>query len=255
MEALRIEGLCKNFGGLHVLDTLSFSVKPKEHVAIIGPNGAGKTTLLNVLTGELSATAGRIHLFGQDVTTMPTYRRAHAGLARSFQITRLFPNLTVLNNILLALHGMKPSRFQMFRPATTYDEVLVKAQALLELVELWEKRNSLQQAISYGEQRKMEIILSLASEPKLLLLDEPTAGLSIDEIPAFTNTIKSLARDTAVLMAAHDMDVVFDVAERVLVLYFGRIIAEGTPEEIQANPTVKEIYLGTQETTANAEVS
>jgi len=255
MEALKIEGLSKNFGGLQVLKEVSLSVEAGEYVAIIGPNGAGKTTLLNVITGELSATTGRIYIFGQEITTTPTHRRAHIGLARSFQITRLLPSLGVLDNILLSLHGMRPSRFQMFRPITAYNETLAQAQRLLELIDLWEKRDELVQTMSYGEQRKMEIAISLAAEPKLLLLDEPSAGLAVGEIPAFTNMIKSLAKGTAVFFSAHDMDVVFDLAHRVVVLYYGQIIAQGTPKEIQANPTVKEIYLGSEEGTADAGVS
>lgn len=255
MEALKLEGLSKNFGGLQVLRDLSLSIEAGEYVALIGPNGAGKTTLLNVITGELSAATGSIYVFGQEITTMPTHRRAHAGLARSFQITHLLPNLSVLDNISLALHGIKPSRFQMFRPMTAYGELLAKAQRLLELIDLWEKREEPVQTISYGEQRKMEVALSLASEPKLLLLDEPTAGLAIGEILVFTNIIKTLARGTTLFFAAHDMDVVFDLADRVAVLYFGQIIAQGTPKEIQANPMVKEIYLGSEEGTPDAGVS
>lgn len=226
---------------------ISFEVEAGEHVAIIGPNGAGKTTLLNVVTGELPSTGGRICISGRDVTNMPTHRRAHIGLARSFQISRLFPNLTVLDNMLLAIYGLRSSRFQMFRSAVAYEEVMDKAHGLLKLADLFEKRNDLVQNISYGEQRELEIVLSLASEPKLLLLDEPTAGLAIAEITGFTKMIKTLARDTATLFTAHDMDVVFDLADRVLVIYFGQIIAQGTPREIQADPKVREVYLGIEE--------
>ena len=255
MEALKIEGLSKNFGGLQVLKELSFSVEAGEKVAIIGPNGAGKTTLLNVVTGELSITAGQIYIFGQEITHMSTHRRAHIGLARSFQITRLFYDLTVLVNVRLAVQGTSPSRYQMFRPFVAYNKALAKARELLELVDLWEKRNELVKDVSYGEQRKMEIILSLASDPKVLLLDEPSAGLAIAEIPGFINIIKALARDVTVIFSAHDMDVVFGLADRIAVLYYGEIVAEGAPEEIQANPLVKEIYLGLEEDALNAEVS
>lgn len=255
MEALKIEGLSKRFGALEVLKGVSLTVEAGEYVAIIGPNGAGKTTLLNVITGELPATAGRVYIFGQDITTMPTHRRAHTGLARSFQITRVFPNLTVLQNISLALQGIKPSRYQMFRSTTAYGDVIAKAQRLLELIDLWAKREELMQTISYGEQRKMEIALSLASEPRVLLLDEPSAGLAIAEIPDFINTIKTVTKDTTLVFAAHDMDVVFGLADRVVVLYYGQFIAEGTPKEIQANPAVREIYLGGEEGEATARVS
>ena len=244
MEALRVEKLSKNFGGLHVLSDLYLGVEVGERVAIIGPNGAGKTTLLNVLSGELPASGGETYLFGQEITGMPTYRRAHMGLSRSFQITHLASYLTVLDNILLALHGVKPSRYQMFRPTAAYEQILAKAQQQLELIDLWEKRDNMAQTISYGEQRKLAIALTLALEPKILLLDEPSAGLDIAEIPAFINTVKSLTEDTTTILCAHDMDVVFDLADRVVVLYFGRIVAQGTFEEIQADQTVKEIYLG-----------
>ena len=252
MEAVRIEALSKSFGGLQVLRDVSTTVQAGEYVAIIGPNGAGKTTLLNVITGGLSATAGRIYLFGKDVTTKPPYQRTHLGLARSFQINSLFYDLAVLDNVLLALHGTRPSRYQMFRPAPSYHELMAKAQGLLEGIDLWGKRNELMQNIAYGEQRRMEIVLSLATEPKLLLLDEPSAGLDISEIPAYINMIKALTKGTTLIFAAHDMDVVFGLAERVLVLYFGQFIADGKPEEIKADLKVKEIYLGVEEDKAGA---
>jgi len=255
MEALKLDRVSKNFGGLQVLREVSLTVEAGEYVAVIGPNGAGKTTLFNIITGELSATAGRVHIFGQEITTMPTHCRVHLGLGRSFQITHLLAGLTVLDNMLLALHGTNPSRYQMFRPSTAYDELLAKAQKLLEPADLWGRRDAPVMAISYGEQRKMEIALSLASEPKLLLLDEPTAGLAIADIPSFISTIKTLATGNTLLFAAHDMDVVFGLADRVVVLYFGQIIAQGTPEEIQADPKVKEIYLGIEEDRADAEAS
>jgi branched-chain amino acid transport system ATP-binding protein len=255
MEALKIEGLSKNFGGLQVLKELFLSVEAGEYVAIIGPNGAGKTTLINIISGEISASTGQIYIFGEAVTDMPTYRRSHIGVARSFQITRLFRNLTVLDNVSLALHGQRPSRYQIFRPAAAYDKVHTEAQRLIESIDLWEKKDQLLQTISYGERRKMEVVLSLASKPKLLVLDEPTAGLAIAEIPAFTNMIRKLAKGTTLLFAAHDMDVVFSLADRVVVLYFGQMIAQGTPEEIQVDPRVRKIYLGMEEDSAIAEAS
>jgi branched-chain amino acid transport system ATP-binding protein len=254
MEALKIEGLSKNFGALEVLRDVSLTVKTGECVAIIGPNGAGKTTLLNVVSGELVPTAGRIYILGQEVTRIPTHRRVHTGLSRSFQLTRVFPNLTILQNILLALHGIRPSCYQMFRPTIAYNNLVAKAQKLLELINLWGKRNELACAISYGEQRKMEIALSLASEPKLLLLDEPSAGLDIGEIPDFVKTMKTLVKDITLVFSAHDMEVVFGLANRVVVLYYGKFIADGTPKEIKANPTVREIYLGVEEGDTRARV-
>jgi branched-chain amino acid transport system ATP-binding protein len=251
MEALRIENLDLSYGGLEVLKGLSLTVEERERVAIIGPNGAGKTTLLNVLDGTLRATAGRVYLFGKEITNKPIHSRTHLGLGRSFQITQLFPKLTLFHNMLLAVYGIKPSRYQMYRPTTGSDEILAETRRLLEVINLWEKREEPMEAVSYGEQRRMEFILSLASKPKLLMMDEPSAGLSVDEVPALIDTIKTLARDTTLIFAEHDMDVVFGLAKRVVVLYFGQIIADGTPEKIQADPSVQEIYLGIEEGKAN----
>lgn len=252
IEALRIEGLSKDFGGLRVLRDISLTIEAGERTAIIGPNGAGKTTLFNVITGELSATAGHVYIFGQEISTMPAHRCAHVGLARSFQITRLFSNLTVLQNILLALQGIKHSRYQMFRPITAYKDLFAKAQELLGLIDLWEKRNDPVKAISYGEQRKLEIALSLASDPKLLLLDEPSSGLTAAESNNIIDMIRNLGSDITAVIVAHDMDLIFGVADRIIVLHYGQIIAEGTPEEIQADPRVREIYMGIGEGRVNA---
>lgn len=247
MEALRVEGLSKNFGGLPALQYVSFSMEVGERLAIIGPNGAGKTTLLNLLNGQLSATAGRIYLYGQDITNLPTYRRAHRGQARAFQLTTLFLNLTVLDNALLAIHGTKPSRFQMFRSTHAYKRLYTKAEELLGAIDLWGRRDDPVKNISYGDQRKLEIALSLASEPKLLLLDEPSSGLTPAESAALVDMIHNLVADVTVLIVAHDMDLVFGIADRIIVLHYGQIIADGTPEEIQANPSVKEVYMGITE--------
>lgn len=255
MEALRVEGLSKKFGGLQVLTEVSFTIEVGEKVALIGPNGAGKTTLINLLSGELSPTAGRIYLLGQEVTTMPAHRRIHLGLGRSFQVPTLFTSLTLLEAILLAIQGTKPSRYQMLRPITSYQDTLAQAKKLLGTLGLWEKRYELMQTLSHGELRGMELSLSLASQPKVLLLDEPSAGLTKAETDTLINMIQGLAKDTTVLFVAHDMDMVFGLAKRIIVLYFGRVIAQGTPEEIQRDSKVKEIYLGTEESAANAGIS
>jgi len=255
MEALRVEGLSKDFGGVHALSDVSFSLEVGDRLAIIGPNGAGKTTLFNLINRQLSPTSGRIYFFGQDITTMATHRCAHLGQARSFQIISLFPSLTVLDNTLITLHGTKRSRFQMFRPIIGYKHLLAKAQEILTTVALWEKRNEPVKNISYGEQRRLEIALTLASEPRLLLLDEPSSGLTSAESGDITAMIHRLGRDITVLLVAHDMDLVFGVAERIIVLHYGKIIANGTPEEIQADPQVKEIYMGIEENTGNAAAS
>jgi len=247
MEALRVEGLSKNFGGVSAVDNVSFGVEVGEHLVIIGPNGAGKTTLFNLINGQLPATAGRIYFFGQEITDMPTHRRAHLGQARAFQIISLFLNLSVLDNALLALHGTKPYRFKLFRPINHYKFISDKAQETLKALDLWEKKDELVKNLSYGEQQRMEIGLSLAPQPKLLLLDEPSAGLTMEECSGIIDMIKNLGLDITVIIVDHDMDLVFGVAERIVVLHYGQIIAHGTPEEIQADPRVKEIYLGIEE--------
>lgn len=255
MEALKLDKVYKKYGGLRVLDELSLIIEQGEYVGVIGPNGAGKTTLLNVITGAVSCNSGHIFMFGRDVTNLPTYVRVHLGLGRSFQVISLLSDLSVLQNIFLALHGIKPSRYEMLRAYDAHDELLTKAHDLLQPIGLWEKKDELAKSISYGEQRKLEIVISLALESKLLLLDEPTAGLSIPEVPVFVNTIKALAAGTTVLFTSHDMDVVFALAQRVVVLYYGQIIAQGTPEEIRSNLRVKEIYLGIEENGAHAQAS
>jgi branched-chain amino acid transport system ATP-binding protein len=247
MEALRVEGLSKNFGGVSALDNVSFGVEVGERLVIIGPNGAGKTTLFNLINGQLPATSGRISFLGQDITAIPTHRRAHLGQARAFQIISLLLNLSVVDNALLALHGTKPYRFKLFRPITHYKRISDKVQETLEALDLWGKRHELVKKLSYGEQRRMEIALSLALEPKLLLLDEPSAGLTMEECSGIIDMIKNLGLDITVIIVDHDMDLVFGVAERIIVLHYGQIIADGTPEQIQTDPRVKEIYLGIEE--------
>jgi len=253
MEALRVDGLSKNFGGVQALRDVSFLMEAGERTAIIGPNGAGKTTLFNLLNGQLHPSTGRIYFFGRDITTIATNRRARLGQARSFQFTNLFLNLTVLKNVLLALHGTRPSAYQMFHSITAYKHLLTKAEELLGAMDLWQKRDLHVKDLSYGEQRKLEIALSIASEPRLWLLDEPNTGLTTAESADVIDRINSLGRDITVIIIAHDMDVVFSVAERIIVLHYGEIIADGTPEEISAHPKVKEIYMGIEEGKGNAE--
>ena len=252
MEALRVKDLSKDFGGVRAVRHVSFSVEAGEHLVIIGPNGAGKTTLFNLLDGQLPPTTGRVYLFGQEITHKAAHHRAHLGIARSFQLTTLFLNLTVLENVLLALQGTRPSRFQMFRSATAYEHLYNQAKALLDSMDLWEKKDDSVNAISYGEQRKLEIALSLALEPKLLLLDEPSTGLTTAESADITDMIRNLGRDITVILVAHDMDLVFGVAERIIVLHYGEIIAEGTSEQISTDPRVREIYMGSEEAMGNA---
>jgi branched-chain amino acid transport system ATP-binding protein len=245
------EGLClvleevtKHFGGLRAVDGIDLEVRRGERRAIIGPNGAGKTTLFNLITGELAVTRGKIRLFGQDITHLPPHRRAALGIGRTFQIMNLFPKLTVLENVLLAVQGLKPTKYVMFKSLQAFPELLDRARRLLEQVGLWERRDLPITSLSYGEQRQVEVLLALAGSPKLLLLDEPTAGLSPAETRVIVGIIRSLDPAITVLLIEHDMDVAFEVAERITVLHFGKVLAEGTREEIRANPEVQSIYLG-----------
>jgi branched-chain amino acid transport system ATP-binding protein len=245
MEILRVDSLYLSFGGLQVLRGISFSLKKGEKVALIGPNGAGKTTVLNVLSGLIPPMSGKIILLGQEITDRPTHARAYLRLARSFQVSSLFPELTVLSNVLLALHGTERSSYQMIRSITSYKSNLNKANELLASVDLLSKRDVPSRSLSHGEQRRLELILALAVRPAVLLLDEPTAGLTSSESSSLAEMLRNPSNeDVAVLFVAHDLDLVFALAERILVLYYGTIIAEGRPEEIQSNQSVREIYLG-----------
>jgi branched-chain amino acid transport system ATP-binding protein len=248
MEALRVQDLTKDFGGVRATNNVSFGVAIGERLALIGPNGAGKTTLFNLLGGQLQVTSGKVYLLGHDVTNMPTHRRTHLGLGRSFQLNSLFPNLTVMDNVMLALQGTRPSRFQMFRPAGSYSELTARAKELLTSMNLWQTKDAPARAISYGEQRKLEIALSLASNAKVLLLDEPSAGLTAAEGADVIEMIRNLGPEITVVMVAHDMDLVFGMARRIIVLHYGEVIADGNPEEIQGDARVKQIYMGVEET-------
>ena len=244
MEALRVEALRKEFGGVVAVHRISLNVIGGEHLAIIGPNGAGKSTLFNLLGGQLKPTSGSVFFEGQDVTDMSPYQRAHMGIARTFQILNLFKRLTVIENMLLALQGTSRSRFQLIRPMNKYSQLLSRAETLLRSMDLWDRRDDIVHTLSYGEQRKLEIVLSLASKPKLLLLDEPSCGLTAIESSEITDAINHLESGITVMFVAHDMDLVFGLAQRIIVLHYGEIIVEGRPDEIQNDPKVREIYMG-----------
>ena len=243
--ALAVTRLSKSFGGLRAVQQIDLSLAPGERHAIIGPNGAGKTTLFNLIAGELAPTAGRIALFGQDVTRLPPQRRAALGLARTFQVNTLFPSLTVTENLLLAVQGTLPTKLRLHRPISSYRDLYDRARAVLESVGLVGAGEVIVKTLSHGEQRQFEVALALASRPRLLLLDEPTAGLSLAESQRLTGLLKGLDRSMSLLVIEHDMDVVFDVAERITVLHDGKVIADGDRDEVKANPLVAEIYLGT----------
>ena len=246
MEALRLDNISKSFGRLQVLQNVSFSVEHGKHkVILIGPNGAGKTTLFNLISGELAPSEGKIYLFSRDVTRMSCHQRVHLGLGRTYQIANLFFNLTVLDNVLMALNRHKASPFHMFQSMTAYREFFTEAETLLNRIDnLWEKRAFPLSQLSYGEIRQMELILGLAVRPKLLLLDEPTAGLTSSEAEALSGLIRKLPDDITVLMIEHDMKVAFDLADSMIVLHQGEILASGSPAEIKANAQVKGVYFG-----------
>jgi len=242
---LELKGLTKSFGGLHAVQNVSLQLFAGDRKAIIGPNGAGKTTLFNVITGTLPASSGQAVLFGADVTRWPSHKRTAMGMARTFQVTNLFPKLTVLDNVLLAIQGLRRMKFVMWRPLSSYSEMQAKAQRLLEDVGYWDRRNVEVRNLSHGEQRQIEIVLGLASDPKILLLDEPAAGLASGESREMASFLKRLDPSLAILLIEHDMDVVFDVVDRISVLHFGEVVEEGPTEAIRQSTKVQEIYLGT----------
>jgi branched-chain amino acid transport system ATP-binding protein len=234
----------KDFGGLRAVDGIALEVRPGERRALIGPNGAGKTTLFNLISGSLPVSGGTITLFGRDVTSSPAHRRAAQGLARTFQITNLFPDLTVLENCLLAVQAQTPTRFAMLRPVGAFTDLHAAARATLEAVGLAGIGDALVRNLSHGEQRQLEIALALAGRPRVLLLDEPTAGLSPAESRLMAGLLGRLDPAITVLMIEHDMDIALELSPRVTVLHYGRVIADGSRDEVKADPQVREIYLG-----------
>jgi branched-chain amino acid transport system ATP-binding protein len=243
--ALELRGLSKSFGGLRAVRDVTFKIMPGDRKAIIGPNGAGKTTLFNLITGIFPATSGQVLLFGRDVTKLPSHRRTALGMARTFQITSLFPKLTVLDNVLLAIEGLRPSKFVMWRFLSSYRDVYDKAHGLLERARFLDRKDTEVRYLSHGEQRQLEIVLGLASDPKILLLDEPAAGLSSGESAEMAEFLLGLDSNLALLLIEHDMDVVFDVADHISVLHFGEVLETGPTEQIRKSAKVQEIYLGT----------
>ena len=244
MIALAVDRLAHQFGGLRALDDVSLQVAAGERLVILGPNGAGKTTLFNLVTGLLRPTGGRIRLFEQDVTALAPYRRARLGLGRTFQITTLFPRLTVLDNVLLAVQGADGARFTLHRPLASFPRIYAQAESLLATWGLTDRRDVPAQRLSYGEQRQVELLLALAGSPRVLLLDEPTAGLSPAETASVAAMVRRFPRDLTLLLIEHDMDVALELADRVVVLHQGRVLAEGDRDQIRRDARVAEIYLG-----------
>jgi branched-chain amino acid transport system ATP-binding protein len=242
---LELKGLSKTFGGLQAVRGVSLKIMPGDRKAIIGPNGAGKTTLFNLISGIFPATSGQVLLFGRDVTSWPSHRRAGLGMARTFQVTSLFPKLTVLDNVLLAIKGGRASKFVMWRFLSSYRDVYDKAHELLERAAFLDRKDIEVRFLSHGEQRQLEIVVGLAGDPDILLLDEPAAGLSSGESAEMARYLRGLDPKMAILLIEHDMDIVFDVADDISVLHFGEVLESGTAGRIRGSAKVQEIYLGT----------
>ena len=247
MEGLRVENLSKSFGALAVLDNLSFEIRAEERrVVVIGPNGAGKTTLFNLISGELISSQGTIHLFGQDVTKMPCHRRTRLGLARTFQVTDLFPYFTLMENLLLALQAHDPCKYQMLRPLSSYDHLYEKAEQLLKEMKLWEKKDLLISMLSHGETRLVEILLGVAASPRILLLDEPLLGLSPAYQDIVVNGTKAI-RDTkgiSIIVTEQYARPVMPIIDMGYIMENGSSVLSGTKEELLDNPDVKSAYFG-----------
>lgn len=243
---LRLEGLSKNFAGLLAVTDVFLEVSPGERRVMIGPNGAGKTTLFNLIAGNLFPTSGKVFLLGEDITRLPCHRRAHMGIARTYQITNLFFNLSVIDNLVLAAQALEKTKFSLFRPVTSYRHLYEKGMELLSWIGMETTKDELVKNLSYGVQRQIEIILALTKDPQLLLLDEPTAGLSPAEAAIMVDILKRLPSHITFLIIEHDMDVAFELAEFITVLHYGKVIADGSIDAIKTNRTVQEIYLGFQ---------
>jgi len=239
---LRTERLTVRFGGLTALNEVSVAVPRGEIRAIIGPNGAGKSTLFNCVTGVLRPTSGRIVFEGEDIAGLPPHRISRKAIARSYQITNILPGATVLENARIAVQSRHHS-WSLLRHHRAYTDVIERAQAVLEAVGLLDDQDELAANLSHGAQRNLEIGIALATEPKLLCLDEPTAGMSVAETHATVELVRRIAKDLTILIVEHDMEVVMGLARTITVLHYGEVLAEGTPAEIQANPRVQEVYL------------
>jgi branched-chain amino acid transport system ATP-binding protein len=244
MSLLTVKGLSKSFGKLEILKNVNLDIQPEERHVIIGPNGAGKTTLFNCITGVLPINSGSVMMEGKDLTQLPPYLRAQQGMSRTFQKNNLFLELSVEKNVALAVLAGKPYRRNMFRPLESYTDVFDEAHQLLQEWDLFDRKDRLVHELSYGEQRLLEILLALALKPRLLLLDEPTSGMSPAETQQTIKLIQKLPRSIALLVVEHDMDVVFAIADRITVLHHGEVFASGSPEEVRGNPQVAEIYFG-----------
>ncbi|MBI2715420.1 MAG: ABC transporter ATP-binding protein [Rhizobiales bacterium] len=244
---LQVSHLAKRFEGIVATDDLVLNVEAGELHAVIGPNGAGKTTLIAQLSGQLAPDSGHIVFAGQDITQLPMYRRSALGLARSFQITSLFLDLSVLDNVALAVQAHAGHSFRFWRDARSEPQLREPARALLARVGLGARADQPASLLSHGEHRQLELAMALAGQPCMLLLDEPMAGLGPEESARMVEMLRALKRDLTILLVEHDMEAVFALADRITVLVYGRVVATGVPEDIRANAQVREAYLGEQE--------
>jgi branched-chain amino acid transport system ATP-binding protein len=247
-SSLEIRGMCKQFGGLRVTDDLHLQVRPREVHALIGPNGAGKTTLIHQIAGTLKPDAGTITLDTQDITTLPVDERVRLGIARSYQITNVFRCLSVIDNVALAVQARRGHSFSFWRPIRRDTALRDEAAAVLDRLALTEHALRPATSLSYGDQRLLEVGIALATSPRMLLLDEPMAGMGPQESSRMVEMIEGLRGQMTVLLVEHDMDAVFRLADRISVLVYGSIIATGTPQEIRSNPEVVRAYLGEEDT-------
>ena len=244
MSALAVRDLQKSFGGLQVTSRVSLTVEPGERRLIIGPNGAGKTTLFNLITGELAPDSGHISLFDRDITRLPGRRRTHLGIGRTYQIITLFPRETLLRNVTLSLLGLSPLRWNPLARLDRQTSLVTGARQVLARLGLDALADRPVAETSYGERRRVEIAMALAQAPRVLLLDEPFAGLSLEERRDVLALVAGIPRDVTIVMIEHDMDVALDFAERITVLHFGEVVVEGTRADVVAHPRTREIYLG-----------
>ena len=244
MTALAVQNLSKSFGGLRVTANVNLAVEPGERRLIIGPNGAGKTTLFNLITGELNPDGGAVKLFDRDITRLASRKRAHLGMARTYQIITLFARDTILRNATLALLGLSPLRWNPLLALHRQQHLVDAARAALKRVGLDHIADRPLAETSYGEKRRVEIAMALAQNPKVLLLDEPFAGLSIDERRDVRKLLTSIPRDVTIVMIEHDMDTALELADRITLMHFGEVVVEGTRAEVVADPRTREVYLG-----------